>query len=335
MPTPHTPETLQHPQGRVLVRELGSGRRHVTVEPFSQSLYVSSMSCETKYPIDLIARVLDAKGLGFLCEEIGRDEDPQFVELTLRWATLSYVGQEEFRGKRLLDFGSGAGASTLILARLFPHTDIVGIELLPQLVELARLRADFHRATNVKFLLSPGPEELPAGLGSFDFIMFSAVYEHLLPPERRELFPYVWSLLKPGGILFLNQTPYRWYPHEYHTTGLPLLNYLPDDLAWRVARRLSLRVRRNASWEELLRDGIRGATEAEVLQVLASAGHEPPIVLRPSRLGCEDTIDIWYGYSTARRPLRVKRTMRAAFKAISRLTGTVMTPELDLALRRR
>jgi hypothetical protein len=38
----------------------------------------------------------------------------------------------------------------------------------------------------------------------------------------------LWRQLRLGGILFLNQTPHRYYPLEHHTTGLPLLNYLPE-----------------------------------------------------------------------------------------------------------
>jgi SAM-dependent methyltransferase len=327
-------DTLERPDGRVVIREVAGGRREVAVEPADSTRFVSRTSCVTRYPVELIESVLEVKGLGYLCEEIARDEDPGFVERVLRWAVLSYVDPEAFRGKRLLDFGSGAGASTLILARLLPETEIVGVELMPELSALAGARAEFHGVSNLTFLLSPSPTELPADLGTFDFIVFSAVYEHLLPVERAELFPRVWGALRPGGILFLNQTPYRWYPHEYHTTGLPLLNYVPDALALRAARRLSSRVSRTASWDELLRDGIRGATQAEVVRMLAGAGGETPVVLRPRHGGCRDTIDIWYGYSSPRRPL-LKTVMRAGFRAIRRLTGEVMTPELDIALQRR
>jgi methylase of polypeptide subunit release factors len=62
-----------------------------------------------------------------------------FVEL---WNSLfGYVGEEAFAGKRLLDFGCGSGASGLNLARLLPDLEIVGVELLPEFVALARRRA--------------------------------------------------------------------------------------------------------------------------------------------------------------------------------------------------
>lgn len=63
------------------------------------------------------------------------------------------------------------------------------------------------------------------------------------------------------GVLFVTETPCRWFPVETHTTGgLFLLNYLPDPWALRVARRFSRRGLQAADWNGLLRDGIRGGS---------------------------------------------------------------------------
>jgi hypothetical protein len=59
----------------------------------------------------------------------------------------------------------------------------------------------------------------------------------------------IWAVLNPGGIFFLNQTPFRFFPREAHTTGLPGLNYLPDRPALRAARRFSKRVSPDQSFE--------------------------------------------------------------------------------------
>src|SRR4029450_2941918 len=143
---------------------------------------------------------------------------------------------------------------------------------------------------------SPDPNSLPGGIGPFDFVVFSAVYEHLLPAERRILPPLIWRGLSPGGPLFLHETPFRWSPVETHTTGLPLINYLPDRLAHRVACRFSKRVAPGASWQDLLRDGIRGGTTREILDILAQADRrvEP---LTPCRQGVQDHIELWFRLS--------------------------------------
>jgi len=220
------------------------------------------------------------------------------------------------------------------LARLFPESEIVAVDLESPLLEVARMRARHYALDRLTFVHSTVPNRLAEGLGTFDAVTLNAVYEHLLPAERRSLLPQLWASLRPGGVLFVDLTPHRYYPLEYHTTGLPLLNYLSDRLALTAARRFSPRVERGASWETLLRRGVRGATTGEIVSILEGGATTPPIVLRPSRLGAKDTVDIWYSASTTRRPHPAKAVMRLAFKAISRLTRTEFSPEVSLAVQK-
>jgi SAM-dependent methyltransferase len=328
------PIVLDHPEGTVTLTQLPGNRRRVTVETHDTATYVSRASCETSYTPDLIAAVLEVKGIAYLCDEIARDEDRLYVADLLRYTLLSYLPESAFEGKRVLDFGSGSGASTMVLARMLQGAEIVGVELRDEYVELARHRARFYGFDNVHFFLSPSGDRLPDDLGEFDFIVFSAVFEHLLPAERPALLAQIWNILRTGGVLFVSQTPQRWLPVEYHTTGLPLLNYVPDQLAWRLGRRLSTRVASDASWETMLRDGVRGGTEREVLRLLREAGGGDPVSLTPSRLGCHDHVDIWYVRSMSARPSQIKRVVRAGFKAIS-FVGDDFTPDLELAIQKR
>jgi len=149
-----------------------------------------SLAIETAYPPELIASVLDVKGPAWLCDEIRRDEDPTYVSHFLAESILSYVAPESLSG-RLLELGSGAGASSLNLRRLLPELQVVGVELLADHVGLARSRAAFHGMDSIEFIHNPDGSQLPDGLGEFDFVILSAVYEHLLPVERRSLMPQV------------------------------------------------------------------------------------------------------------------------------------------------
>jgi SAM-dependent methyltransferase len=218
----------------------------------------------------------------------------------------------------------------MVLARLLPPCEIVGIELEEKELRLARLRAEYLGRSGVQFLRSPSGDSLPDGMGLFDYVIFSAVFEHLLPDERPMLLQKVWQIVKPGGILFLNQTPYRYSPLDTHTTGLPLINYLPDSLALWAAKRFSKHVRPHEDWNTLLRRGIRGGTVPEVLGILSKSGK--PLLLRPAkRVG--DRIDLWYGTLSPRYGW-IKKTAWIALKAVKAISGVEVPPTLMLAIRK-
>lgn len=323
--------TMYHPQGRVEIGDSVDGRRMIEILPSDPALFVAARSWRTSYPPALIEQILAVKGPGYLCDELRRDEDPDYVEADLRNGLLGYVAEGAFEAARLLDFGCGCGASTAILGRLFPNLETVGVELLPEQVEIARARLAHHGVANADVLASPDPSSLPPNLGTFDFVLLSAVWEHLLPAERDSLLPMLWAALKPGGILFVNQTPYRWSPWENHTTLLPGLNYLPAPLALRAAHRFSKRVEPGESWEDLLRRGIRGGSVREIAGVLRKAGAAAD-VLEPRRLGCRDRVDLWYQGSAAVRWPLLKRGLWAGLKGIRAVTGVAFLPILTVAV---
>jgi SAM-dependent methyltransferase len=291
--------------------------------------YVHMREWVTSYPRPLIDLVLKVKGPHFVCDEIARDESPEYTASALKWALLSYVGEDRFAGARILDFGCGAGASTVGLCRMFPTAHVVGAELESKYLELARARADFYGLRNVEFRVSASATELPPGIGEFDHIVMSGVFEHLLPVERRTLMPTLWRALKPGGILFLRETPNRHFPLETHTTGLPFVNYLPSWLVMSLLRKLGRADITGASWDNLLREGIRGGSIVEIRELLPQA-----VLLRPSRRGINDLIDLWYATVPKWRAARAKRVVRTFAKALKAI-GIECPPYLELALQKR
>ncbi len=296
---------------------------------------------ETAYPEDLIRLILEVRGPASVIDEIRRDEDPRYVRACLEVDITGYVDPQSLKGKRWLDFGCGGGASTAILAGMFPDSPIVGIDLSDRSLAIARARGRHFGYRNIEFLLSPSPDRLPPDLGSFDAILLSAVLEHLLPDERRTLLPRLWGLLNPGGVLFIDQTPWRYFPFEGHTTRLPLINYLPDRPAYSYARALSRRVGADESWESLLRRGIRGGSLGEIGRILRSCCGMDFEFLTPNRLGFRDRVDLWYaGYAVSiankypwARP--VQAFLRGLFKAVYWTTGAAVVPSLSLAIHKR
>lgn len=326
---------LQDAAGLLRVQELAADERRISVHPNRPEFYVGRRTWVTRYPLSLIESILAVKGLAYVCDEIARDEDPLYVGHHINCDVFSYLQPALLAGKRILDFGCGSGASTMVLRRRLPNSLIVGVELEERLLSIASQRASFYGFNDLKLVHSPSGTLLPEGLGNFDCILLSAVYEHLLPEERKRLLPALWQSLEPGGVLFVNQTPFRYSLVESHTTGLPFINYLPDRLALSTARKFSKRVKTNQNWEDLLRAGIRGGTIREIMGILTGQGAgQMPILLDPNRPEMKDRIDVWYQASSGTRWRGPKAAVRLAFKGFKALTGIEMTPSLSLALRK-
>ena len=328
---------VECPGGYLSVEELGSGRRRLEAVPTDESaFFIGARACDTSYPLELIRLILTVKGLPAVCDEIAREEDPGYLEHLLGWTVRAHVDVEAAGNVRILDFGCGGGASTMILSRMFPHAEIVGVDIDSEARGIAEARRLHYGIDRAEFRLSDDPTLVPGDLGVYDLVVFSALYEHLLPGERRVVIPAVWSHVRPGGLLFLAETPHRYAPIETHTTGgLPFVNYLPPALALRAARRFSARIEPGVTWQQLLRRGMRGGTEREFMRYLTRAGYADAIIERPSKLGLRDEFDLWYEISHANELPRLKMCLRHAFRGLHRVSGVSFTPYLAFAVRKQ
>jgi 2-polyprenyl-3-methyl-5-hydroxy-6-metoxy-1,4-benzoquinol methylase len=206
--------SLVHNDAVIEIEDLHAGEKKIWVKPKDDNLKVLVNTCTTGYPIELIKKILEIKGPDSLCDEIIRDESPGYVQEKIRNGLLSYLSESELSGKRILDFGCGSGASTVILSRLIPFGEIVGIELERDLLDIAKMRAEHYGQNNIRFILSPDANNLPNDIGKFDLILLNAVFEHFLPAERNNLLPKIWKTLKTNGVLFMTETPNRVFPIE-------------------------------------------------------------------------------------------------------------------------
>ena len=285
---------ISDPTGKATILKLQNSEYEITITP-SPGIFCPRSIFRTLYPLSLIKLIANAYNVVWMLDEISRDEDPLSIENDLYFSLFAYLDSDSFCSKKILDFGCGGGSSTMVISRMFPNSMIWGIELCPTLLELAKARAKFYNREDICFLRNRSNFSLPANLPKFDFILLSAVYEHLLPEERPPILSQLWDLLLPGGILFLNQTPDLRFPIESHTTGLPLINWLPDKIANKIVHTFSKRTIKNESWENLLRAGIRGTTPFQLLQQFKSVSLSPQVkLLNPSRLGITKQSEIWY-----------------------------------------
>lgn len=322
---------LRAPEGSVELLPFGSGHFTVTLKP-NAGVVVPRGTCHTSLPVEVISAFV-RNSFVWACESLARHEDPEYLKKILQRHIHAYVDPSNLRGKRLLDFGCGSGASTIALAQMLPETEIVGVELNATNIDLARRVLAARRLPNVRFLVSPDPNRLPDGIGTFDFVMLSAVYEHLLPKERCKVMPLIWSCMNDGGLLFVNQTPYRYFPYEHHSTGLWFINYLPDSASLYLARNFS-RIKAVGSnspdWNVHLRGGIRGGTEAEILRNLRLSPVGRPVVIKPRSM---DRAQYWLS-GTSEKYRAVKRGVAALFRLTDQLLGTVPSLNLEVVIRK-
>ena len=323
--------TLEHSEGNIYIETTTNLKKQIRVELGSKDSFMPVSSWETAYPLGLIEKILEAKGPKYLCDEIMREESPEYVQYSFRHEILGYVDRVQLKNKRILDFACGGGASTCVLAKMFPDSSIVGVELQSKLLEIASLRQTHYRLTNIEYYLSPNANQLPLDIGTFDFIILSAVYEHLLPSERVSLLPNIWHLLETNGILFICQTPFRYFPIEMHTTNLPLINYFPDSVACWCANSMSRR-KVKLTWQTWLRRGIRGTT---VRQIIESINDKvDPILMTPTRQGIKSRGDLWFKAVTGRNPSRLRILVIYLIRLLNFVPNVDFLPELSLAIRK-
>jgi S-adenosylmethionine-dependent methyltransferase len=130
---------------------------------------------------------------------------------------------------RVLEIGSGRGASTFALAE--QGAAVTAVEVNPDATAYAQaqlssadLRATFHEL-NAAHLDRLAP-------ATFDFVIFWASLEHMTIAERAEAIAFAWELLEDGAPLAIIETPNRLWPTDSHTSRLPFFNWLPDEVAF-------------------------------------------------------------------------------------------------------
>jgi hypothetical protein len=99
--------TLEDKQGKVTITRQKDGGKKINVEPLNNS-FIPTKTCETNYPLNLIGLIFEIKGSSYLCDEIRRDVDPNYVQRDLEMDLTGYFTKQDFVGKKILDFGCGS-----------------------------------------------------------------------------------------------------------------------------------------------------------------------------------------------------------------------------------
>jgi arsenite methyltransferase len=127
-------------------------------------------------------------------------------------------------GSTVVDLGSGGGVDALACARrVGPSGRVIGVDLTPEMIELANQHAAEAGLTNVEFRLGT-IEALPVEDASADVVISNCALS--LSPAREGVLSEAWRVLKPGGRLAI--------------TDLATVRPLPASVGDALATRLGL-----------------------------------------------------------------------------------------------
>jgi len=100
------------------------------------------------------------------------------------------------RKRNALDFGCGVGRLTQALAARFEH--VLGIDISPRMIDLAR---KISRFSNAQYRVNDDPSLIWLESSTFEFIYSSIVLQHIEPDLSKAYLGSFVRILRPNGLL--------------------------------------------------------------------------------------------------------------------------------------
>lgn len=145
--------------------------------------------------------------------EGGNLESHMSVAMSSAMATARRIADDiQRRPKKILEVGSSVGFNCIALSRLFPESEIHGIEPDAEAIAVACSMAAAGKVRNVHFRQGVC-EKLPYGEREFDLIVCLTVIEHVRDVDR--CIAEMARVLSSEGTIRLEAPNYAW-PYEPH-----------------------------------------------------------------------------------------------------------------------
>jgi ubiquinone/menaquinone biosynthesis C-methylase UbiE len=116
-------------------------------------------------------------------------------------AFIELVQSKEMQASRVLDIGSGPGENAIFLAE--NGFSVVGIDVTPEAVEIARDRARKH-GVDVEFIVGNVLDLNSFFMAdTFDYVIDSGLFHSIHPQDLNRFIGNIRNVLKPGGIYYM------------------------------------------------------------------------------------------------------------------------------------
>jgi ubiquinone/menaquinone biosynthesis C-methylase UbiE len=100
---------------------------------------------------------------------------------------------------RVLDVGCGTGSATVVAAK--KASEVVGIDLSPDMIELAIEKVEKNCLCNTKLMATSVEGYSPEA--QYDKVISSFMIPHIKPVDRPAIYSCMYNFLKPGGTIGL------------------------------------------------------------------------------------------------------------------------------------
>lgn len=119
--------------------------------------------------------------------------------------------------ENMLDIGCGAGNNSIMIVRNRPGLNCDLLDLSLPMLEKAKERLSKEKAKDIRTFHGDF-RDIPLPSGHYDLIVAAAVLHHLRDDrDWEECFKKIYSLLKPGGALFVSDLVYHEHPAVHKT----------------------------------------------------------------------------------------------------------------------
>ena len=106
----------------------------------------------------------------------------------------------------ILDIGCGPGGWAVDVAKSYPHTQVIGIDVSDTMITHATNEAQIHTVSNVKFINMNALQPLSFLAQQFDLINMRAAVEYIPRANWNALLQECYRITRPGGVLRLIET---------------------------------------------------------------------------------------------------------------------------------